>query len=218
MAANQTGAALGLTWGFNWYIAIFPQIEQQAIFNSVNFSLCPMDGGIGQYSMITAAVANVSALLCPSESATTTLYQSPTVNGMSYGYYSVSNYVGNYGGPAAMQPYTGTIIPGYDLTQGITARQPPADGRHPVHHRRHVEHGPVQRAAPLQNPFGSTTAVYASGTPGLRAIFAGTRGALPGSVSPGTSMVQQHGPLFAKACQSIPSTHARFIPPRSASR
>ena len=41
MAANITGNTVGFAWGFNWYYAIFPQLEQQQIFNAVNFSLSP---------------------------------------------------------------------------------------------------------------------------------------------------------------------------------
>ena len=31
----------GVLLGFNWYYAIFPQLEQNAIYNSVNFSVSP---------------------------------------------------------------------------------------------------------------------------------------------------------------------------------
>jgi prepilin-type N-terminal cleavage/methylation domain-containing protein/prepilin-type processing-associated H-X9-DG protein len=208
MAANQTGTGLGLTWGFNWYIAIFPQLEQQSIYNAVNFSLCPMDGGIGQYSMITASVANVSALLCPSESTTTQLYQSPTVNGMSYGFYSVSNYVGNYGGPAAMQPYTGTIVPGYDLTQGIsTANRLPTIGIQSITDGTSNTALFSERLL-SQNAYGSTATVYPSGTSGLRAIFASPTGVLPGT----STMANNTALTFAKACQAIPSTTTAIYP------
>ena len=94
-------------------------MEQQAIFNAINFSLCPMDLGPGYASMVTAATSQIGALLCPSESASTQLL--PISTGSFSGYYSVSNYVGNYGGPAAIMPYSGTIIPGWDLEQGWVA-------------------------------------------------------------------------------------------------
>src|SRR5262249_7036433 len=97
MAAQYTGNTVRLSWVFNWYVALYPQLEQQPVYNSVNFFLCPMDGGVGQYSNVTAAIAKVSALLCPSESASTQLYPTPNVGAMAGGYYAVSNYVGNYG-------------------------------------------------------------------------------------------------------------------------
>ena len=46
-AVNPTGYRRGILWGFNWYCALLPQMEQQAIFNAINFSLCPMDRGPG---------------------------------------------------------------------------------------------------------------------------------------------------------------------------
>ena len=59
---NPTNTA-GFSWGFTWYYALYPQMEQAQIFNAVNFSLGPMD-----FSQVTAASAKVSSLLCPSES------------------------------------------------------------------------------------------------------------------------------------------------------
>ena len=80
----------------------------------MNFHISPMD-----FSQVTAAMAKVSTLLCPSEYSTLPLYSVNT--GTNIYVYAVSNYVGNYGGPAAYQPYTGTIVPGYDVEQGMNA-------------------------------------------------------------------------------------------------
>lgn len=114
IAANYTLNPVGFAWGFNWYCALFPQMEQTQTFNAINFSLGPMDP-----SQITAAVIKVSSLLCPSESANYQLFPVTSPSGAVY-YYSVSNYVGNYGGPAAIMPYSGTIIPEWDVEQGMT--------------------------------------------------------------------------------------------------
>ena len=76
-------AAIRGSLGFNWYYAIFPQLEQNAIFNSVNFSISPMNSS--QYS---AAVTKVNSLLCPSESANLQLYSS------SYTGVTGGNYIG----------------------------------------------------------------------------------------------------------------------------
>ena len=92
-AANLTGNSAGLLWGFNWYCVLLPQMEQQTIFNAINFSLCPMDLGPGYACMVTAATSQIGALLCPSESASTQLLAISTAGGGSgySGYYSVSN-------------------------------------------------------------------------------------------------------------------------------
>ena len=63
MAANVTGNTAGFAWGFTWYYAIFPQMEQQQIFNAVNFSLSPADpsqylGGHHQGQLHCSALRN----------------------------------------------------------------------------------------------------------------------------------------------------------------
>ena len=88
----------GFSWC--WAVAILPQMEQQALFNSMNFSL-------GNYGLqiTTAGYTQISALLCPSESI-----------GQRPGYpWGTLNYVGNFGGPGQIMAYSGTIIPPKDL-------------------------------------------------------------------------------------------------------
>jgi prepilin-type N-terminal cleavage/methylation domain-containing protein len=214
IAAQYTGNTVGLSWGYNWYVALYPQLEQQPVYNAINFFLCPMDGSIGQYSNLTAAVAKVSALLCPSESASLQLYPTPSLNGLSYGYYAVSNYVGNYGGPAAMMPYSGTIVPGYNLEAGIMA----GGNRLQTIGLQAVTDGTSNTALFSERllsayPFGTTTAaVYPSGTNDLRAIFMGTVGALAGSVTPANMMGANPAVLFAKGCQSLSSSTTAIYP------
>ena len=160
MAANQTGTGLGLAWGFTWYYRDLPPARADAIFNAVNFSLCPMDGGIGQYSMITAAIAKVSALLCPSESATRTLYQSPTVTRQELRLLrrlELRRQLRWTGGDAAVH---GHDHPGIRCRRrGSRPRNRLPDRRHPVDHRRHVEHGALQRAAPVPDTRSARTAI-----------------------------------------------------------
>jgi prepilin-type N-terminal cleavage/methylation domain-containing protein/prepilin-type processing-associated H-X9-DG protein len=209
MAATYTNTGVGMSWGFNWYLAIFPQLEQNTIFNATNFYLCPLDGGIGQYSMVTAATTQVNSLLCPSESATTNLYSSPS----GLGYYAVSNYVGNYGGPAAIQAYTGTIVPGYDLTQGLTT----LSNRLQVIGMQSITDGTSNTALVSERllsgyPYGSTTTVYPQGIPGLRAIFMSSySGAIPGTAS-NMATTANTALLFAQSCNSLGSGTASTYP------
>ena len=62
LAANISGNTAGFALGIpTWYYALFPQMEQQPIFNSVNFSLSPMD-----FSQVSAASGKGKlAALCP---------------------------------------------------------------------------------------------------------------------------------------------------------
>ena len=216
-AANYTGTGPGMIWGFNWYAAILPQIEQQQIFNACNFFLCPMDGSIGQYANLTAAVAKINALLCPSESASRYLYQSPTLaSGTNLGYYAVSNYVGNYGGPAAIQPFSGTIIPSYNV-EGGNGGQYAMTSRLPSVGLQAITDGTsntamVSERLLSQYPFGSSATVYSSGINGMRALFTSTVGAAPNSVGIGMLTTTNPAIIFAKACQSISSGMAATYP------
>ncbi|HEY2155258.1 MAG TPA: DUF1559 domain-containing protein [Isosphaeraceae bacterium] len=87
-------------WSYNWYSSILPQLEQQAVFNAINFNVSVWDA-----SNLTAYSTQLSVWLCPSESQTQRLVQP----------YYIANYVANYGGPGAIQAYSGVIIPTADI-------------------------------------------------------------------------------------------------------
>lgn len=192
---SQAGTVL---LGFNWYYAIFPQLEQNAIYNSVNFSVSPMNAC--QYS---AAIAKVNALLCPSESANLQLYPSSYL-GVTGNYLAVSNYVGNYGGPAAIQPFSGTIVPGYNV-EGSTAS---VGTMLPVIGIQSITDGTSNTGLVSERllslyPYGTTTLVYPQGPNGWRAVFTSPYG----SAGPNTSsIVTNTALLFAQSCNSVSSS------------
>ena len=172
----------GFAWGFTWYYALFPQMEQTQIFNSVNFNVAPMD-----LSQVTAASAKVSSLLCPSESANLQLFNVNT--GVNTYFYAVTNYVGNYGGPAAYTPYTGTIVPGFDVESGmnVNATKLPVIGLQSVTDGT-SNTGLFSERLLSANAYGTTSTVFSQGVSGLRAIFTGTFAATPNSVTPANSI------------------------------
>ena len=203
MAANINPTnTLGFAWGFTWYYALFPQMEQQPVFNSVNFSLSPMD-----LSQVSAASTKVSSLLCPSESANPQLFS--VTSGTNTYFYAVSNYVGNYGGPAANQPYTGTIVPGFDIETGMNA----AATKLPVIGMQSITDGTsntglISERLLSQFPFGTTATVFPQGTNGYRAVFTGTIAAPANSAS----LTVNTALTFAQGCNSLPSTTASPFP------
>ena len=97
------------TWGWfaPWTAALLPSMEQQAMYNSLNFSMPMLElGFISPYvgANTTVGLSTIKTLLCPSESLTKT----PNIAAVEY---AMNNYAGNYGGPANMTACSGTIIP-----------------------------------------------------------------------------------------------------------
>ena len=183
MAANATGNPLGYQWGFNWYYPIMPFLEQNVVFNATNFNVSPM-----MPQQITAASIKVSSLLCPDESGNMQLYPVSALGVTAFaGYFAVSNYVGNYGGPAAIMPYSGTIIPEYDV-EGMSSTAPTSSsGQLQVISMAAITDGTSNTALFSErllayNSYGTTSVVYPGG--GTNAM----RGDLPGAVPRGSQL------------------------------
>ena len=83
-------------WGFNWPIALLPQMEQSTIFNAVNFFAKPRGP-----ENTTAAYAQLATMLCPSDNVS----QQPSPP------FATSSYLGNMGGPGIVSRWSGTIVP-----------------------------------------------------------------------------------------------------------
>ena len=217
---NPPSNIQGILYGFNWYCALLPQIEQQSLFSAINFSLCPADRGPGYAAMATAVGVQIGTLLCPSESASTQLLAISTglITPVFPGYYSVSSYVGNYGGPAAIMPYSGTIIPGWDLEQGYvaTTNSLPSVGIEAItdgtSNTALFSERLISRYPYITNGEPTKAIVYANEIAGLGAIFEGPVAAPPNSVLPGTPLTSNTAYLFAQACQSIGSNTPAEIP------
>jgi prepilin-type N-terminal cleavage/methylation domain-containing protein/prepilin-type processing-associated H-X9-DG protein len=112
--AYPTAGAQSESWSFGWPMAILAQMEQQALFNSVNFSAGLLYDGQGKppgngSANTTAGYTQVSTWLCPSES----LHLSP------FAPYATLSYMGNYGGPGSIMPFNGTIVPYVVVASGV---------------------------------------------------------------------------------------------------
>jgi prepilin-type N-terminal cleavage/methylation domain-containing protein/prepilin-type processing-associated H-X9-DG protein len=84
-------------WNPSWMVATLPYMEQQPLFNALNF----ISGGVGYAPNSTVAATQMAFMICPSEDATLR----PT------GFYATTNYVANFGGPGPISRFTGPIVP-----------------------------------------------------------------------------------------------------------
>jgi prepilin-type N-terminal cleavage/methylation domain-containing protein/prepilin-type processing-associated H-X9-DG protein len=90
------------SWG--WTVALLPYVEQGPLYNAWNFVCGFRDPGGGGPTINTTVMYNQLFLfLCPSEN-------SP---GRPQAPYAALNYVGNVGGPGAIQSFSGTMISAY---------------------------------------------------------------------------------------------------------
>ena len=107
-------SAQSLNWSASWVVALLPYIEQTAMAAAYNFSApaIALSATTGLENT-TVTYNQIATMLCPSES----IVQRPALT-------SVTNYVGNYGGPGQISCYSGTIIPvadyNLDKTKGYT--------------------------------------------------------------------------------------------------
>jgi len=108
--AYPAAQALSSGWTFSWYLALLPHLEQNQVYNAINFNVGVQNAPYLQMQS-TAGSIQLATLLCPSESVS----KSPTTG------WGTSNYVGNNGGPGAIQLYSGTIVSNQDLLGGGAA-------------------------------------------------------------------------------------------------
>jgi prepilin-type N-terminal cleavage/methylation domain-containing protein/prepilin-type processing-associated H-X9-DG protein len=94
-------------WSYGWPLALLPNLEQSAMFNALNFSTGFFGNASGNqppyaaFNNTTVAFMQLNVLICPSDG-------SKHRPGGSYG---STNYVGNQGGPGAITPFTGSVVP-----------------------------------------------------------------------------------------------------------
>ncbi len=128
----QSTQNVGSTWGpwnTSWVDSLLPQMEQVALFNSMNFNLLFADP---TGASNTAAFTQVATLLCPSENIKVRP-QNP---------WGTTNYAGCYGGPGAISRASGVIVPTGNPWYTASGCAFVRDRRD---HRRYLEHGDVQR-------------------------------------------------------------------------
>jgi len=85
-------------WSFSWLIAITPQLEQQTVFNAMNFFRFAIDTPNS-----TVGYVQIAGFLCPSDGSTF----APSAP------WATTNYNGNFGGPGIISRWTGTMVPAH---------------------------------------------------------------------------------------------------------
>jgi prepilin-type N-terminal cleavage/methylation domain-containing protein/prepilin-type processing-associated H-X9-DG protein len=86
-------------WPLDWTASVLPQIEQQALYNALNFSMSSGFNGSDTQNT-TVLAAQVASLLCPSENLSQT----------TIGPGTRKSYVANVGGPAMIAAWTGIFV------------------------------------------------------------------------------------------------------------
>lgn len=108
------GTSGKLQWFTSWTAGLLPNMEQQVLYNAINFSAPMLEWTPPIYGAnTTVGLTSIKMLRCPSESLPTSpSFALSSLSPTGYaGQFAVSNYAGNYGGPAMVRACSGTIIP-----------------------------------------------------------------------------------------------------------
>jgi prepilin-type N-terminal cleavage/methylation domain-containing protein/prepilin-type processing-associated H-X9-DG protein len=103
-----------MQWFTPWTAGLLPSIEQDVMYNAINFGVPMLEFTPPIYGAnTTVGLITISTLLCPSESISRTpTYTLSASSATGYtGAFAVSNYAGNFGGPAMIKACSGTIVP-----------------------------------------------------------------------------------------------------------
>jgi prepilin-type N-terminal cleavage/methylation domain-containing protein/prepilin-type processing-associated H-X9-DG protein len=114
LTPGPKGPSGPIQWFTPWMAGLLPNLDQQPLYNALNFSVPMLEFAPPIYGAnTTVALTSISTLLCPSESQpkSPSFTLSPTSPLGYTGQLAVSNYVGNYGGPPILRACSGTIVP-----------------------------------------------------------------------------------------------------------
>jgi prepilin-type N-terminal cleavage/methylation domain-containing protein/prepilin-type processing-associated H-X9-DG protein len=210
---GAVGKGPSLNWWVSWTASLLPQIDQQPLYNALNFN-APMLEWTAPYtgSNTTVGLTAISILLCPSESVSRVPGFSFTAGPSGYpGQFAVTNYAGNYGGPAMLRACSGTIVPNmgknnqvFDVITASGQKPPLAAG--PVRAQTILD-GVSMTALFSEHLLGNsdlTAAVATHVTPGGAT---GKRGLYPVAINVALDQLSTaNAQSFVAACQGVPAT------------
>jgi prepilin-type processing-associated H-X9-DG protein len=178
-------------WPLGWAVALLPMMEQQALFNSANYSFFAQNP---QNTTLSLTLLNV--LVCPSESTQVGPYWVT----------SWTNYAANFGGPAPIMAWSGAFTPMANDAMGVSGDLY-ANGNVGKHGIASVTDGTSTTAAFSEKlvglPSSSTATVYLGGASGnsLRVSYQVGSITLPKDTGNAALALQ-----FIQACKSLPAT------------
>jgi prepilin-type N-terminal cleavage/methylation domain-containing protein/prepilin-type processing-associated H-X9-DG protein len=116
-----TGGPYFDPWPLDWTASLLPQLEQQPLYNALNFSVSSGFSG-GDTQNTTVLAQQVATLLCPSEN----------IDNPSFGPGTRKNYCANVGGPASLMAWSGMFVPLQDDANGFCGVYVNRNARRPV--------------------------------------------------------------------------------------
>jgi prepilin-type N-terminal cleavage/methylation domain-containing protein/prepilin-type processing-associated H-X9-DG protein len=201
-----------LQWFTSWTASILPNIEQQPLYNAINFGVPMLEWTPPIYGAnTTVGLTSISTLLCPSESQPASpsfALSSSSPTGYT-GQFAVSNYAGNFGGPAMLRACSGTIIPvsGNNITFQLMAasgQTPPATAG-PVRMQAITDGAATtalfsEHLLAAVSPSATTSPTVTPGTGGKRGLF---QTSVQVVLDQGSSANAQS---FVAACTGLPAS------------
>jgi prepilin-type N-terminal cleavage/methylation domain-containing protein/prepilin-type processing-associated H-X9-DG protein len=191
----------------SWIPPLLQFTEAGPFFNAMNFSVDLTGTGFGGFANSTCTTANLSVLMCPSESQWQGLR---AFAGSTF--YGMTSYMGNYGGPGPISLMSGTLIPANNWLIGTATN--PLSGTAGMNMYAAAAWGPVKLASITDGTSntgliserqlgfnGAYSTLAAIGTNMLRCSIHSPIGAAAGTGSTGALAMQQ-------SCASAPGTTA----------
>jgi prepilin-type N-terminal cleavage/methylation domain-containing protein/prepilin-type processing-associated H-X9-DG protein len=186
----------GGPWPLGWAVALLPFVEQQALYNSANYSA----GSYDPQNYNTLSFTKVATLVCPSES----LAVGPWVSS------NVANYRANFQGPPTIGTWSGPIVV-FANNQSLSGPSSYNNSYMGPVTPGSITDGLSNTAAISEkligtsgfgNSSGASTITAANRAMALRGMFA-TNIAISSKLDSGGQVVAQQ---FYTACNSIPGT------------